>query len=589
MAAPLRIDELTALGSLSSGAAVAVVQGGLTLQVPASAFITQAPSFTQSGTGAVAEDMQSRGRWVVYATDYMTTAQRANVLAGGLSPSVDVTAAVQAAIDAAETSNRRTVVFPAGSYLISSTITIPTVSTLIFSGISRTVFVFSPAAADTLFEVSNGAGVNNNTSFLGGFRCYSADTTYVKIALDLVDVSAFHLDGLLVDGAFDTGTATTWHDTTNGSIAIRVRGREASGLRNLKLVADKPITVAANPNTSATDGEDMDHFHWENCYLLPYNNYAIAVAAGLGIMECTWDGYQAWVGGTGGFFINDTRAAPNVVSRGINFSNVRTEGITDSAGYAFNMTFTSAVQHVGIENVTMATGSNGINIDNFFRCVLDRVTAAMSSTQLLVANVAATSVLSIRGCIWQSGGTFTTTGLTLISAPAYRSASYAAPSDAVYAGQIVDTEFTVAKGTITGVNGSAVLVARGTTGDALQVIPAAAGSGVSLRATNNAQTDFEPMNLAFETLTAKARTGVGTTADVFALSNTAFNLATAKLYPPKDDATSQSAAAIYAGSGVPTDANGANGDFYFRSDGTVAGNTVIYHRQAGAWVALTTT
>jgi len=37
--------------------------------------------------------------------------------------------------------------------------------------------------------------------------------------------------------------------------------------------------------------------------------------------------------------------------------------------------------------------------------------------------------------------------------------------------------------------------------------------------------------------------------------------------------------------GVPSNAVGSDGDFAFRQDGTVAGHTVIYHKQAGAWVA----
>jgi hypothetical protein len=39
----------------------------------------------------------------------------------------------------------------------------------------------------------------------------------------------------------------------------------------------------------------------------------------------------------------------------------------------------------------------------------------------------------------------------------------------------------------------------------------------------------------------------------------------------------------------PSNADGSNGDFYFRSDGTGASNSVIYHKEAGAWVALVTT
>lgn len=62
-----------------------------------------------------------------------------------------------------------------------------------------------------------------------------------------------------------------------------------------------------------------------------------------------------------------------------------------------------------------------------------------------------------------------------------------------------------------------------------------------------------------------------------------------KLYPATDAAAVQTAAAIYAGSGAPNNSNGANGDFYLRGDGTAAGNNVIYHKEAGSWVALVTT
>lgn len=75
-------------------------------------------TFLQSGIGAIAEDLQSRGRWVVYATDFMTTAQRADVRAFTLL--VNVAAAVQAAIDYAFTIGA-TLEFPAGGYLIGTT------------------------------------------------------------------------------------------------------------------------------------------------------------------------------------------------------------------------------------------------------------------------------------------------------------------------------------------------------------------------------------------------------------------------------------------------------------------------------------
>jgi hypothetical protein len=56
-----------------------------------------------------------------------------------------------------------------------------------------------------------------------------------------------------------------------------------------------------------------------------------------------------------------------------------------------------------------------------------------------------------------------------------------------------------------------------------------------------------------------------------------------KVYFSTDAAASQTAAGMYAGTGVPNNANGANGDFYFRSDGGVG--SCIYQRRAGSWVA----
>ena len=60
------------------------------------------------------------------------------------------------------------------------------------------------------------------------------------------------------------------------------------------------------------------------------------------------------------------------------------------------------------------------------------------------------------------------------------------------------------------------------------------------------------------------------------------------LYPPDDDGAVQAAVKIHAGNGVPDNANGANGDFYLRGDGTTAGSTVIYHKEGGAWVPAVT-
>lgn len=50
------------------------------------------------------------------------------------------------------------------------------------------------------------------------------------------------------------------------------------------------------------------------------------------------------------------------------------------------------------------------------------------------------------------------------------------------------------------------------------------------------------------------------------------------------DAASQSATKNYGGTGAPDNAEGANGDFYFRSDGGAL--TTIYHKRTGTWTGV---
>lgn len=57
-----------------------------------------------------------------------------------------------------------------------------------------------------------------------------------------------------------------------------------------------------------------------------------------------------------------------------------------------------------------------------------------------------------------------------------------------------------------------------------------------------------------------------------------------KIYPGTPAAALQSACGIYAGTGAPNNAQGANGDIYFRSDGGAL--TTVYHKRAGVWVGI---
>lgn len=64
------------------------------------------------------------------------------------------------------------------------------------------------------------------------------------------------------------------------------------------------------------------------------------------------------------------------------------------------------------------------------------------------------------------------------------------------------------------------------------------------------------------------------------------NFTNASLYPSTPAKATQSTAAIYAGSGVPSSLNGNNGDFYFRGDTPGTANQRLYVKSGGAWVGI---
>ncbi len=399
-------------------------------------------------TAGTARTQHDKNADVVSALDFMSSAQISDVRSR--TGSIDVT---QALINAsAALAAGGTLHLPAGVYLINNPLgvawTVNGNQSVIGDGSVQTTLKFSPGAAGSCLTVSNGAS-QAILQTVKGLGFYSADSTYTKVALDLYDTSSLVVDDIYVWGT-GSGTPNAPYWSGNGaSIGIRTHGREAASFSNLRLCADLPIYIDQNPNTVPNDGEDVDHWEFTNLYLSArYNsvsgsNYCITVKDGLGASNMMFNGYQAWVGGGGGIKMNDTRAAPTVVSRNIIFRNVRTEQIQDSAGWAFNLAFTVACQQVNFENIIMASMSKGINIyDNAtagggaLRIGLYDVTAATTApsyNSLTVAGATSNSVIEMHNCFWQSGSILTLTNYVPTSIAAWNPTNYAGPSTATYA------------------------------------------------------------------------------------------------------------------------------------------------------------
>jgi hypothetical protein len=60
-----------------------------------------------------------------------------------------------------------------------------------------------------------------------------------------------------------------------------------------------------------------------------------------------------------------------------------------------------------------------------------------------------------------------------------------------------------------------------------------------------------------------------------------------KIYAGTPSKVTQTSTGLYAGTGVPSNTLGSNNDFFIRGDGTAAGFTVLYHKEAGVWTTVT--
>ena len=113
----------------------------------------RAVNFLQSGSGAIATNLQSRGRDTYHVFDWFSAAQIADVRAG--TTLIDVTSSVQAAIDAVNTAGGGTLFFPAGDYRMASGLALPAYSNVHMVGAGPN--------ATSLWVINNNTKVFNIT------------------------------------------------------------------------------------------------------------------------------------------------------------------------------------------------------------------------------------------------------------------------------------------------------------------------------------------------------------------------------------------------------------------------------------------
>ncbi len=316
--------------------------------------------------------------------------------------SADDTAAFVAAIAAAGAQD--TIYVPKGTYKITSELLFSSDRfRFIGEGINLSILVFTPAIAGSLIRVSNGASINFQ-SVIKGFTLTSQNTTLKKVALDIWDVSEMQIEDISIAGA-----NSYWRGAS--SVGLRTQGREFTTIRNLTIFADMPIQISDNPNSNI----DLDHFHFQDLYLAGYASAAkplITVDTGRNLTDITFDGAQAWVGGAGGFYWNDTTSS--IPSYALTFKNVRDEQTTDVNSWLFYFGRNQSLYGLRLENIYVDPNHKGIYMRNIFGATLDNYT--FTGTGVALDYNGSNWGLDARGCFFLAGSTVTIAGQNLVHA-----------------------------------------------------------------------------------------------------------------------------------------------------------------------------
>lgn len=440
---------------------------------------------------------------------------------------VDSTSAFQAAVTAATTLNTRSVIFSEHQYVIGQAgVVIPTAFTFKGASLGRSVLMHRPSADGSICVKVTGSGAQAINNRVGNFSVASDDITHQKTAVEVDDVSSLAGMSLYVYGT-GTGTPSAPYYTggASGSIGFRSKGREATSFGDVRIVADRPIVISANPNTIPNDGEDIDHWSFENLYTVAKGYYNFVIDDGLGFSNLSIRGYLAMVGGVGGLKINDTRAAPTIPPRLLSIQGLRYEQCTDANGYGVNVSAATPIQTIRTTDCLVDATAQGYLFNNVLQLLLQTTesAAAAGKDSLKVTGATSGSSIDMEACFWQGGSNFTLTGYTATDIRSWNTALQAGPSSATYANVITNTLVNVAKVTANAAAATVGLLVQATSsGDALAVRPNAAAAGASVLAFNNAQTDYTPLALTASTYDFRYRTGVGTSATAFGVDTSGF-------------------------------------------------------------------
>lgn len=317
--------------------------------------------------------------------------------------STDDAVAFQAAVDSGGSGTSVTLSIPVSTCVLSTTVLVRFDRVRIQgAGPHISQIRFAPSANNLpAFYFADSSGEQFQGALMGvGFT--SNDTTNTKIAVRMGDVGQILIQDVSI------GPIGFW--TGGNSIGLQIRGREEGTVTRVNIAADRPVVVEKNSNSGLGVTIDIDHWHFSDLNLIANGNPNFEVLTGVFITNLTLDGYQAFNRGTHGFYYNDTTGLfTGLVA---NLQNIRWEQGTSSTGYAVYFHVNSNFHNLNINSCQTGIGNRGFLV--FGVTHLTIMNSAYNATGAEALNIAGNDQVLLQNNFWQTGSTFTTTGMTRV-------------------------------------------------------------------------------------------------------------------------------------------------------------------------------
>jgi len=297
--------------------------------------------------------------------------------------------AFQSAIDALA-GNPGIIRAPNKAFILTTGITISNHrQNLLGGGPQVSIFTYQPTGTGTCVKFYQVGSPLVQCSMKGFGFASPVAYNFTKVAIETRNVEGLTLEDIAV---------YPWNGNS-ASIGFKSGGKHTVTTNNCSIRADIPISIVDNPDSII----DIDHYNFHNLYLIADVGSCVQVATGVNLSNVSFDGYQAWVPKTHGFYWKDTTGVG--AGANLSFKNIRQEQETVATDFIIYIEHKTGFYGVVIENVYGGLTSKGFGFKNVIGVTLKNTHYENISNNVGIQVDGTVDRLNFDNCFWQTGTT----------------------------------------------------------------------------------------------------------------------------------------------------------------------------------------